>query len=125
MCGDSYRSRGRDLALVTLPAGTTRARLYEIGGSATDLGAESELQERFQHLWRQSKREEAVRTQELVAAFAAGSLVIVMALVVLPRLWRKPEGADYAAAPLHERQMHLVSESEDERQPQVARLEIE
>lgn len=112
-CGDSYRSHSRVLALVPMPAGTSRSRLYETSGS--DM-AENDLQERFQHLWRQSKREEAARIQELVAAFAAGGLVLLMVLIIM-RVVAKPRGPAYAEAPLY-------SEA-DERRPQVGSLEIE
>lgn len=90
-CGYAYKSHRRDLVLTTIPANTSRLRLYEEHtdglGKLVDADANSDagsdLQERFQHLWRQSKREEAARTQELVAAFAAGSMGVLVLLLVI------------------------------------------
>jgi len=111
LCGASYRHQRRELALTSVPAGTTRSRLYETGGSDLD---ENELQERFQHLWRQSKRDEALRTQELVAAFAAGAFVLLLTLVVVRVMAKPVRNTEYAEAPLLEAD-----------EPQVGSLEIE
>jgi len=94
-CGTAFRSHTRVLAVVDLPAGISRSQLYE-----TDAG-EGELQERFQQLWRQSKRDEAVRTHELLAAFAAGGLGLLTALVLM-RVVAKPTGAANVETLLHD-----------------------
>lgn len=89
-CGNAYKSRKRKLSLQNMPAGTSRSQLYEADG------AEGELQQRFQQLWRQSKRDEASRAHELLAAFAAGGLGLLIALVLV-RVVARPAGAESSA----------------------------
>lgn len=100
-CGVSYRWHSRSLTQTIMAAagsGTVaaRQRLYEVSDG-------EDLQERFQELWRQGKRDEAARSSELVAAFAAGGLALLAVMAVL-RVASKPrEGAIATEASADER----------------------
>lgn len=94
-CGIAYKKRKRKLSLQNMPAGTSRSQLYEADG------AEAELQQRFQQLWRQSKRDEAARSHELLAAFAAGGLGLLIALVIV-RVVARPAGTASSVELVHD-----------------------
>jgi hypothetical protein len=94
--------------------------LYEMGSS------ENSFEERFQQLWRQSQKDEGLRTQELLAAFAGGGLSLVVVLAATRVMTRSSGPTVYTAAASWEEQQEMYpSDDEHVRQPQVGGLQIE